>query len=186
MSRPAEASATRQDELTIGVSIPIPTPFGPYLQDRRTAYGDPLGAVTPAHVTLLGPTVVPQSDLRELTVHLADVARDVSPFVMTLRGTGTFRPVSDVVFVHLARGISGTEQLELGIRKGRWGAPLLFPFHPHVTVAHDVTDELLDQAFEELADFYATFEVRAFDLYVKDDDGRWVPDREFPLGEGDR
>lgn len=178
----SDAASSSGDVLTVGVSIPIPEPFGAHLQGRRTAYGDPLGAVTPAHVTLLGPTVVDSADLSELTDHLATAATDVSPFVITLRGTGTFRPVSDVVFVHLARGISACEQLELGIRKGRWGAPLAFPFHPHVTIAHDVAEEELDRAFEELADFVATFEVRGFHLYVKDDDGSWVPVREFPLG----
>ncbi len=178
----SDAASTSGDVLTIGVSIPIPAPFGPLLQDRRTAYGDPLGAVTPAHVTLLGPTVVDSADLDELIEHLGLAATGVGPFVMTLRGTGTFRPVSDVVFVHLARGIGACEQLELGIRKGRWGAPLAFPFHPHVTIAHDVDEAELDRAFDEFADFVATFEVRGFHLYVRDDDGSWVPVREFPLG----
>ncbi|MDQ2795843.1 MAG: 2'-5' RNA ligase family protein, partial [Actinomycetota bacterium] len=89
----SDAASSSGDVLTVGVSIPIPAPFGPHLHGRRTAYGDPLGAVTPAHVTLLGPTVVDSADLSELTDHLTAAATEVSPFVMTLRGTGTFRPV---------------------------------------------------------------------------------------------
>lgn len=181
MSFAAPASAP-WDVTVVGVSIPIPAPFGPQLQARRASYGDPLAADTPAHITLLGPTEVADRELAELVEHLTEAARHVDPFVVVLRGTGTFRPVSDVVFVQVARGISACEQLEHGIRKGRWGAELVFPYHPHVTVAHDVAEGELDRAFDELAQFVATFEVHSFLLYVKDEAGTWVPTREFPLG----
>jgi 2'-5' RNA ligase len=181
MSLAARASAPR-DVTTVGVSIPIPAPFGPQLQARRASYGDPVAADTPAHITLLGPTEVADPELAELVDHLHAAARDVEPFVVVLRGTGTFRPVSDVIFVQVARGISACEQLEHGIRKGRWGAEKAFPYHPHVTVAHDVAEADLDRAFDELAQFAATFEVRSFHLYVRDGGGTWLPVREFPLG----
>jgi 2'-5' RNA ligase len=168
----------------VGVSIPVPAPFGPELQSRRASYGDPLAEVTPAHITLLGPTEVASTDLADLEEHLRDAAGEVQPFVVVLRGTGTFRPLSDVVFVQVARGISGCEQLELAIRKGRWGTELTFPYHPHVTVAHDVPEAQLDRAFDELAGYVATFEVRDVHLYVQDA-GTWVPVREFPLGGED-
>jgi 2'-5' RNA ligase len=183
MSSAAPASAPPAPT-TVGVSIPIPPPFGPELQARRASYGDPLAPTTPAHITLLGPTEVEESELAELVEHLGQAARSIEPFVVVLRGTGTFRPVSDVVFVQVARGISACEQLEDGIRNGRWGADLAFPYHPHVTVAHDVAEDQLDRAFDELAQFAATFEVRSFHLYVRDGGGTWVPAREFPLGDG--
>lgn len=183
MHRMRQAPPDNGDVTVIGVSISVPPPFGPQLQVCRASYGDPLAEVTPAHITLLGPTVLASTDLAEVVAQLDDAARHVDPFVVVLRGTGTFRPVSDVVFVQVARGISACEQLEHAIRKGGWGTPSAFPYHPHVTIAHDVPDEALDRAFDELADFIASFEVRSFHLYVKDDDGRWVPVREFPLGE---
>jgi 2'-5' RNA ligase len=182
MSFAAPASAPR-DVTMVGVSIPIPAPFGPQLQARRASYGDPLAPTTPAHITLLGPTEVADPEVAELVEHLGDAARSVDPFVVVLRGTGTFRPVSDVVFVQVARGISACEQLEQGIRKGRWGTELAFPYHPHVTIAHDVAEAELDRAFDELAQFVAMFEVHSFHLYVKDSGGTWVPVREFPLGD---
>ena len=54
----------------------------------------------------------------------------------------------------------------------RWPPPsprpgcreLAFPYHPHVTVAHDVPPEALDKVYEVLADFSAMFEVDAFTL----------------------
>ena len=183
MSFAAPATARRPDVTMVGVSIPVPAPFGPQLQARRASYGDPLAATTPAHITLLGPTEVPAEDLIDLADHLRTAAQSVDPFVVVLRGTGTFRPVSDVVFVQVARGISACEQLEQAIGKGRWGVELAFPYHPHVTVAHDVAEAELDRAFDELAQFVATFEVRSFHLYVKDGSGSWVPVCEFPLGD---
>jgi 2'-5' RNA ligase len=167
---------------TVGVSIRIPEPFGPQLQARRASYGDSQAANTPTHITLLGPTPVADRELVELADHLRDVARAADPFVVVLRGTGTFRPVSDVVFVQVARGISACEQLEHRIRTGRWAARRTFPYHPHVTVAQDVAEAELDRAFDELVDFVASFEVRSFHLYVQDGGGTWVPVREFPLG----
>ena len=179
----ASTSASRRDATMVGVSIPVPSPFGEQLQERRASYGDPLADTTPAHITLLGPTEVVDGELEELVAHLGDAARSAEPFVVVLRGTGTFRPVSDVVFVQVARGISACEQLEQGIRKGRWGVELAFPYHPHVTVAHDVAENELDRAFDELAQFVATFDVRSFDLYVQGGGGVWVSVRDFPLGD---
>lgn len=183
MSLAAPASASR-DVTMVGVSIPVPAPFALQLQQRRASYGDAQADMTPAHITLLGPTDVADGDFADLVEHLREAARAVDPFVVVLRGTGTFRPVSDVVFVQVARGISACEQLEQAIRKGRWGAEPAFPYHPHVTVAHDVGEAQLDRAFDELAHFVATFEVRSFQLYIRDGGGTWVPVRDFRLGAG--
>lgn len=169
------------EQPVLGVSIPIPVPFAGRLQRARAHYGDPRAASTPAHITLLGPTPVPQADRDALHAHLESAAAESQPFDVVLRGTGTFRPVSDVVFVQVAGGIAGCEGLEKSIRSGRWKRRLSFPYHPHVTVAHDVAEDNLDRAFEELADFTASFEVRGFLLYQQDGGGTWVPVREFVL-----
>ena len=165
----------------MGVSIPVPPPWGDHLQDKRASYGDPLAAAIPAHVTLLGPTPVASDDLDDLVQHLAQVSVEVAAFTMVLRGTGTFRPVSDVVFVQVARGIAACEQLQEAIRSDRWAADLAFPYHPHVTVAHDLDEASLDLAFDDLADWSATFEVGSFHLYEQDAAGTWIPVREFAL-----
>jgi 2'-5' RNA ligase len=57
-----------------------------------------------------------------------------------------------------------------------------FPYHPHVTIAHDVSDEALDLAYDGLADFVARFVVDAFTLFERSDDGEWDRRRDFPLG----
>jgi len=79
--------------------------------------------------------------------------------------------------VRLAEGGGACAQLQEQVRSGPVARELQFPYHPHVTVAHDVTEAELDRAFDELAHFVATFEVRGFHLYVKDGGGTWVPVR---------
>ncbi|HEX2704722.1 MAG TPA: 2'-5' RNA ligase family protein [Candidatus Lustribacter sp.] len=168
---------------TIGVSIPVPPPYGEYLQGRRASFGDPLAPYIRAHITLLGPTLVDDTDRPELTAHLAYAASQVPPFTVILRGTGSFRPVSDVVFVQVASGISSCEQLERQIRRGPYEREQPFPYHPHVTVAHDVGLDELARAFEELAGFGASFDVDAFQLWEREGDGTWLAVESFPLGE---
>lgn len=165
------------------MAIDIPEPWGSALTRRRAQAGDPQAAHVPAHLTLLGPTAVPAAALPGIERHLAAVAAAHPPFVVQLRGTGTFRPVTEVVFVTVAAGISECELLAAAIgavddlrRETR------FPYHPHVTVAQDVAPAALDAVFDDLADFSARFEVRAFTLFSHAGDGRWQPRRDFALG----
>lgn len=158
---------------TIGVSIPIPGPFAQRLHEVRQAVGDPLADAVPPHVTLMPPTDVERVDLAALRTHLRTVAASSRPFRMILGGTGTFRPVSPVVFVQVSRGIVECEQLETAVREGPVERDLEFPYHPHVTVAHHLDDVALDEAFDELSDFRASFEVDGFDLYEHGDDEVW-------------
>ncbi|HSJ59593.1 MAG TPA: 2'-5' RNA ligase family protein [Jiangellaceae bacterium] len=173
----------RHDDVrTIGVAIAIPPPFGPELQRRRDAFGDPMADAIPPHVTLLPPTEVSPDELPVITKHLSSIAANADPFEIHLRGTATFRPVSPVVFVALARGISHCEMMASAVRTGPLTVDLHFPYHPHVTVAHNLEDEVLDRAFAELADYEAAFSVTAFGLYEHREDGYWVERRSFPLG----
>ncbi|MGC5306346.1 2'-5' RNA ligase family protein [Micromonospora zamorensis] len=170
------------DTIQIGIAVDIPEPWGAQLTRRRVEAGDPLAV--PAHVTLLGPTEIQTANLPAVERHLAAVAAGHLPFTLHLRGTGTFRPVTQVVFVAVAAGISECELLAAAIA----AAPGLqrqarFPYHPHVTVAQDVAPEALDKVYEDLADFSATFEVDAFTLFSHSGEARWQPRRDFRLGD---
>jgi 2'-5' RNA ligase len=172
----------------IGVAIDIPEPWGSELTRRRGEAGDPQAAFTPAHVTLLGPTEVPTELLPAVEKHLEDVATRHAPFTIHLRGTGTFRPITEVVFVTLAVGISECELLAEAIMAGEGLArDSRFPYHPHVTVAQDVPAAALDAVFEDLGAFSARFEVPSFTLFTHGGSvdmpaTPWRPRRDFPLG----
>jgi 2'-5' RNA ligase len=92
--------------------------------------------------------------------------------------------VSPVVFVQVVEGIAGCEALERHIRTGPLEQGLRFNYHPHVTVAHEVSEPALDLAFVELSRFDATFVVHAFHSYGYGDDEVWRPVRDFPLTGG--
>lgn len=164
---------------TIGVAIAIPEPWATELQEYRTSIGDLTAEKIPTHITLVPPTET--DDLREVEDFLASVAPDFDGFRIHLRGTGTFRPVSPVVFVTVVEGISHCEQLAARVRRGPLASDPVFPYHPHVTIAHHLDDDRLDRAFAELADFECAFEVTDFHLYLHDDDVGWQPDLSFPL-----
>ena len=165
----------------IGVAIEIPQPYAQILQDWRKRLGDPTADRIPPHVTLLPPTLLREEALPTVEEHLRTIAQEERSFEMHLRGTGTFRPVSPVVFVMVAVGISQCEQLAGAVRRGPLATELKFPYHPHVTIAHDLDDAALDRAFTELADFECQFEAEEFHLYVHDDQLGWVPTRDFEL-----
>ncbi len=173
-----------EDTLRIGVAVGVPEPWGSRLDRARDEAGDPLAALIPSHVTLLGPTDIDPASLPAIEAHLTKVAASPTGFSVRLRGTGTFRPVTEVVFVAVAAGISEFEMLADAVRQGPLDRELHFPYHPHVTVAHDIPTPALDAVFDRLADFSAAFEVDHFTLYVHGDDGRWRPVRDFPLAAG--
>ena len=166
---------------TIGVAIPIPEPFGSELQKHRAEFGDPMALSIPTHVTLLPPTEIADDALAIVDEHLFAVAADLRPFRIRLRGTATFRPISPVVFVPLAEGISFCEVLQEQVRSGPLEVKLRFPYHPHVTIAHDLDKPSLDRAYEALADYDCLFDVTAFSRYEHGDDSVWRPRRDFPL-----
>ncbi len=166
----------------IGVAVAIPEPHASYLTGLRERFGDSLARSIPSHVTLLPPTTVDAALLPEIDAHLGAVAQASASFRMVLRGSGTFRPVSPVVFVALVEGISGCERLENAVRSGVLWRPLHFNYHPHVTVAHDLSEEALDEAASELTEFTAEFEVDHFTRY-EHVDGVWLPRREFAFAD---
>jgi 2'-5' RNA ligase len=167
----------------IGVAIDIPEPWGSALTRRRAEAGDPQAAYTPAHVTLLGPTEVATDTLTAVEKHLEAVATAHPEFTIHLRGTGTFRPITEVVFVTLAVGISECELLVEAITAAEGVyRDARFPYHPHVTVAQDVPPDALDAVFDDLAGFSARFRVTGFTLFTHGGEGPWRRRRDFPLG----
>lgn len=174
----AEAGGWRP---TIGVAVAVPEPWGSLLQERRAGYGDPLAWTIPTHVTLLPPTRIKADRMSEVDAHLAEAASFVEPFLMELRGTGTFRPVTPTVYAVVTQGVGGCEQLEKRIRSGPLRRRLPFPYHPHVTLAFDVPEHVLDRAFVESADLHVVFEVTEFVRYELGEEGVWQPAQTFGL-----
>jgi len=180
-----DALAPDDGTVTLGVAVAVPSPFAQVLEGWRAEFGDPQAAQIPAHVTLLPPTPVRREDLPGIRRHLREAASRHPGFSMVLRGTGSFRPVSDVVFVQVAEGIAECEQIEREVRSGLLERDVSFYYHPHVTVAHDLAHEALDRASHTLADYEAAFDVGSFSGYLHDG-GTWRVDEVYPLGSRNR
>jgi 2'-5' RNA ligase len=165
----------------IGVALPLPEPFSGELQAWRERLGDPNARQIPPHVTLLPPTAVSTSDLEKVEAHLRGIAARERSFVVHLLGSGSFRPRSPVAFVLLVGGTAECARLERQIRHGPLARPLAYPYHPHVTVAHDVSDDALDRAEKALAGYDARFRAWGFTLFERGHDGVWRPQRDYPF-----
>lgn len=167
--------------ITVGVVIDVPEPYSRAIREARHSWDDPEAESVPPHVTIVAPVSVDPGEMPALEKHLARAAEDCQPFRMHLRGTGTFRPVSPVVFLAVAEGIPGCEDLERRVRCGPWAVDLRFPYHPHVTIAFGLPEAALDRAFASLAAFEAVFTVEAIRLYELGEQG-WAPRQTYFLG----
>lgn len=166
---------------TIGVAITVPDPWGEQLQEQRAAFGDSLAWTVPTHITLLPPTQVPEARMGRVDEHLRRVAESAPPFDAVLEGSDTFRPVSQTSFVVVQKGAGECTALAERVRSGPLMRALAFPYHPHVTIAVDLSDEQHDRAEKKLAGFRLFFPVSAIERYELAEHGVWESVVGFPL-----
>lgn len=155
----------------VGIVIAVPEPMATELRQARASFGDPMAAVIPAHITVV--TTTETDDWEATAAHVRKVAANHAPFEVTLRGTATFRPVSPVVYLQLDEGYDECTALHKEMQSGPLARDLPFPYHPHVTVAHDVSDAGMDHAMQSLRTYQARFTVRTIGLYEHDSTGLW-------------
>ena len=179
--RPGGDHRMSSETAVLGVVVSVPDPWAELLVEWRGKCGDPQASLVPPHVTLLPPTEVPLRERSAISEHLARVAATHAPFDLQLAGTGTFRPVSEVVFVAVVHGMVECELIATDVRTGPLCRSLAFPYHPHVTVAHDVSAEMLDMASAGLSDLRAEFRVESFTEFEQLPGGAWAVAREYPL-----
>lgn len=168
------------DGMSLGVILGFPPEIAEELQRWRASFGDPMATVIPAHITLV--TTTPTQDWEKARDHVREVARTQAPFMVTIAGTGSFRPVSPVVFINVEEGFGACVELHEKLQTGPLERELPFAYHPHVTIAHDVAPESLDEAETVLKDYRATFPVVSMGLYEHDTDGIWQLREELDFG----
>ena len=146
-------------QCVLGVTLPVPEPWAARIRLVRSDAGDPLALAVPPHITLLPPTAVPTDRLDSIKEHLAAVARAHAPIDLRLSGASTFLPISAVAYLKVIVGGDALRSLQQDIRdaSGPLSAPLRFPFHPHVTLAHEVGQAALDAAMRAGAALDAAF-----------------------------
>lgn len=157
----------------LGVVVAIPEPWVTHLTELRLGLGDLQGSRVPAHITILPPTPFPKEQRSEVIRHLREVAKHHSSFRITLSGSDSFRPVSQVAFLSLAEGARECASLADEVRTGPLEIEQRFPYHPHVTLAQDVDDPALDLALDVGARFEASWIVPGFRLDRVDENGMY-------------
>ncbi|MCC3266699.1 2'-5' RNA ligase family protein [Arthrobacter gengyunqii] len=163
----------------VGIVIGVPEPMATELRRARASCGDPMAAVIPAHITVV--TTTETNDWEAMAAHVRRVARRHAAFDVTLRGTATFRPVSPVVYVRVDEGYEECTALHKEMQSGPLARDLPFPYHPHVTVAHDVSEAGMDMAMHALRDYESRFTVSTVGLYEHDVSGLWKLREEVAL-----
>ncbi len=164
----------------VGVILGFPPAIAEELQRWRASFGDPMAHIIPAHITLVTTTMT--EDWEATHSHVREVARRQERFTVTISGTGSFRPVSPVVFLNVEDGFGECVALHEKLQSGPLERELPFPYHPHVTIAHDVAPESLDEAETALRDYSATFPVVSMGLYEHGADGIWQLREELDFG----
>lgn len=165
--------AVSRDTKTVGVVLLVPDPIGSQVTAVRARVGDERGMDIPAHITLLPPTVIDAASYERLHAHLRSVAPAHQRLRIHLCGTDSFRPVSQVVFMAIGEGAQACTDLHADVCEGPVGSSSPFPFYPHITLAHDVSPEVLEKVASDHADERAAFDVHEMCLYDLDDEQGW-------------
>lgn len=179
MTRPHQSPTLRPGQVYAGVVIELPEPVGRELQDWRASFGDPASYAVPAHITLM--IAARGQSWQDIVERVRAVARQWAPFRVEIDGTGTFRPVSPVVYLRVQEGEEQCRALHQALHEERLVSASPFEFHPHVTVAQSVAEEDLDRAQDMLRTYRAGFLVDRIGLYELDDRGVWRIREQFPF-----
>jgi 2'-5' RNA ligase len=162
-----------------------------YLPDPLAGFLDRLRLdLTPdcrprAHVTILPPRPV-TAEIKETIDRLAEEGRLFPPFEVRLGSIEIF-PDSDVVYISLARGERELHALHENLNAGQLEYDGPFPYHPHITIAQDITPEQVGPLAQIARDRWAeysgsrNFWVERLTFVQNVAPGTWVDVAQIPL-----
>jgi 2'-5' RNA ligase len=99
-----------------------------------------------AHVTILPPRPIESAPEKAWT-QLRDAAYELSPIDVELAGVEIF-PVSDVIYIAIGNGHDELKHLHDKLNNGRLAYREPVPFHPHITLAQNLTPDQVDELSE--------------------------------------
>ncbi|MBV1779118.1 2'-5' RNA ligase family protein [Paeniglutamicibacter sp. ABSL32-1] len=163
----------------LGVVIEIPSPLEGPLRAWRQRYGGDRSANIAPHITLVSGST---TDWDAAVRHVHRVAARASSFTVRLHGTGTFRPITPVVYLNVEEGAEACGKLHDELLAGPMKHEVSYGYHPHLTIAHEADDAAMDLAQEELKDESMSFTVDSIGLFGLDGTGAWSLREELGLG----
>lgn len=157
-----------------GVVIAIPEPWVSQIAEARLLLGDEKAKNVPPHITVMPPQAVASDKKEQIFTHLEKVSARHRPFRVTISGTGSFMPVSPVVFLNVTQGSHQCAELAEDVRFGPLDYSPRFPYHPHVTIAQGLNERQLEAACVAGSEFEASWTVTGFRLDRVDETGSYT------------
>jgi 2'-5' RNA ligase len=99
-----------------------------------------------AHVTILPPRPIEPPPEKAWT-ELRDSAYQLSPIDVELCAVEVF-PVSDVIHISIGRGHDELKRMHAMLNTNRLAYREPFPYHPHITLAQNLTPDQVDELIE--------------------------------------
>ncbi len=153
-------------QYTLGVVIPVPEPPHTQLRDWRASYGGQASLLIEPHVTLVTGSLNGGASWQDAAQHLHRVCAAQPPFTVQLGAAISFRPLSPVVYLPLRQGLDACRQLHQALLRGPLRHDSPFEYHPHLTIAQNVTDAELDAALHALSGVELRFTVDQVQLFA--------------------
>lgn len=180
MSEAHPSPTVRSGVVHAGVVLRLPEPTGRELQNWRASFEDQSADAVAPHITLMITELDRPWD--ELADRVRQALAQQDPFHVEVNGTGTFRPLTPVVYLRIERGREQCTALHAALARHGLVSASPFDYHPHVTLAHGTDDAALDRAQEMLRTYRAGFLVDRVHLYEGDAQGHWHPRQSLALG----
>jgi 2'-5' RNA ligase len=122
----------------------LPDPLGCFIDQLRGELVP--GCSLRSHVTVLPPRPL-QERPEEVWEHIRSELRQFRPFEVKLDDVEIFT-TSSVVFLALSKGQALMQSLHDALNTGPAHFDEPFPYHPHVTLAQQITEEQVSAVFE--------------------------------------
>jgi GNAT superfamily N-acetyltransferase len=161
----------------VGVVLLVPPPVAVEIDGLRRALGDgALGRIAP-HLTLVPPVNVREEDVPAALAVLRAAASAVGgPVRARLGPAATFAPQNPVVFLSVGADGGAVQRVRDLVFRPPLERPLTWPFHPHVTLADEVTSpERIEAALVALADYAVDVEFEGLALLEEGEGRVWRP-----------
>jgi 2'-5' RNA ligase len=109
-----------------------------------------------AHVTVLPPRPI-DLDIKKSIANIAAEGQDNPPFTIELGSVHIFKK-SNVVYLSIRRGEPELHALHENLNSGQMEYDGPFPYHPHITLAQDLTREQAQHLVEIARERWANYD----------------------------